>query len=216
MSYFRDSSCSHMLRWRLALAGLCFAAPLVVNAQMLVNPSVDELIAQLQRRDPNDGSRGSFVRTSRPSTDNLCPGATVDPARTQATASGSRDLVVVPYAGNGAPSVALDVRFGTGSDRLSAEDRKLLDSLAKALNDPRLESARFALAGHTDATGDDKVNLELSCARAIAARLYLISKGVSASRLAGYGFGSQKPIEATNADSATNRRVEIRRAPDVP
>jgi OmpA-OmpF porin, OOP family len=199
------------------VTGACVAMALGVQAQTEVirHASANELVSRLSLDGADDFSRG-FGHTSPPRTDHLCPGAVHAPAGQLQEGSGSRDLVVIPYAGDGAASVDLDVQFATGSDKLSASDRRLLDTLAQALLDPRLASARFAIAGHTDATGDERVNLELSCARAVAARRYLLSKGVPANRLTGYGFGSQRPVTTNAKESATNRRVEIRRAPDQP
>ena len=126
----------------------------------------------------------------------------------------TRTLEVVPYAGDTTPGVNLDVRFATASDKLTAADQQLLDTLAKALKSPELAKDRFAVAGHTDATGDDRLNQELSCARALAVRRYLGGKGIPASRLSAYGFGSTRPLEAGQQESAANRRVEIRKAPE--
>ena len=132
----------------------------------------------------------------------------------QTGAARARNLEVVPYAGDTTPGVNLDVRFATASDALTKSDQALLDTLAKALKTPDLAKDRFAVAGHTDATGDDRINQELSCARALAVRRYLSGKGVALARLSAYGFGSTRPLEAGQADSSANRRVEIRKAPE--
>ena len=123
-----------------------------------------------------------------------------------------RNLEVVPYAGDSTPGVNLSVQFATGSDRLASGDRALLDNVAAALNSPKLASDGFAVAGHTDASGDARLNLELSCVRALAVRRYLVDKGVAEARLTAYGFGSARPLEG-DAAAATHRRVEVRKAP---
>ena len=57
-------------------------------------------------------------------------------------------------------------------------------------------------------------HLELSCARAIAVRRYLVGKGVAEARLTAYGFGSVRPLAGEDsAVAAANRRVEVRKAP---
>lgn len=126
----------------------------------------------------------------------------------------ARNLEVVPYAGDTTPGVNLDVRFASASDALTKTDQQLLDTLAKALKTKELANDRFAVAGHTDSTGDDRINQELSCARALAVKRYLSGKGVAVARLSAYGFGSSRPLEAGQADSPNNRRVEIRKAPE--
>lgn len=127
--------------------------------------------------------------------------------------SGTRNLEVVPYGGDATPGVNLDIAFGHGSDKMSAKEMALLDNLAKALLNPRLVDSKFAVAGHTDATGKVEINLELSCARALAVRSYLARKGVADQRMTAYGFGSKKPLQGTQATAPQNRRVEIRMAP---
>ena len=126
----------------------------------------------------------------------------------------TRNLEVVPYAGDTAPGVNLNLQFAHASDKLAAPDRALLDNLAGALQRPELARDRFAVAGHTDTTGDARVNLELSCARALSARRYLAGKGVAESRLSAYGFGSSRLLPAQEPTASAQRRVEIRRAPE--
>jgi outer membrane protein OmpA-like peptidoglycan-associated protein len=118
----------------------------------------------------------------------------------------------VPYYGNRLATVHLAVRFALDSDKLSKGDANLLTELAKALSGPELVKGRFAVVGHTDATGPNRRNLELSCARAIAVRNFLIDKGVEPSRLTPYGFGSDSPLLRVDVRSTVNRRVEISRS----
>ena len=159
----------------------------------------------------------SFMRTQLPEAgSNLCAGQTAAaPGATGSTGGErlSRNLEVVPYAGDTTPGVNLSVQFAHASDRLTAGDRSLLDKLAAALKDPELAQDRFAVAGHTDITGDARINLELSCARALAVRRYLGTKGVPAQRLTAYGFGSARLVEPGDPAAGSNRRVEIRKAP---
>lgn len=127
--------------------------------------------------------------------------------------SGGRNLEVVPYGGEATASVSLDIGFDHGSDRLSERDRKLLDTLARALNSPQLTGKRFTVSGHTDATGALEVNLRLSCARALSASRYLQGRGIGAVRMSAYGFGPNRPLPGTQAVAPENRRVEISMAP---
>jgi OOP family OmpA-OmpF porin len=68
-----------------------------------------------------------------------------------------------------------------------------------------------ALKGHTDNVGNAAKNTQLSKQRAEAVKNYLVSKGVSASVIQTYGFGSTQPIATNNTPEgrAQNRRVEI-------
>ena len=163
----------------------------------------------------------SFRRTLPPDTgSSLCNGqaaaAAAAPAGTATAGRGvaARNLEVVPYAGDTTPGVNLSVQFATASDRLTTSDKTLLETLAKALKSPELAQDRFAVAGHTDSTGDARINLELSCARALAVRGYLATKGVAVQRLSAYGFGSTRLLAADEPTAGQNRRVEIRKAPE--
>ena len=67
---------------------------------------------------------------------------------------------------------------------------------------------------HTDSRGKDDYNLELSQKRAQSTVQYAISKGISASRITGEGFGEQKPLNncgnnCTSEERAQNRRSEF-------
>jgi len=67
------------------------------------------------------------------------------------------------------------------------------------------------LVGHTDASGSDNFNLNLSIQRATAVKRYLVNKGMQASRITIKGEGEWQPVaeNATEAGRAKNRRVEI-------
>jgi len=123
-----------------------------------------------------------------------------------------RNIGKVPYVGGEQPKVDLNVHFATGSDALTEHDRELLGTLARALADERVRELRFAIAGHTDATGEAQGNLRLSCARALAVVEFLVKSGIGAPRLSAFGFGSNRPVQADAVESAQNRRVEVRRA----
>jgi|CXWL01.1.fsa_nt_gi outer membrane protein OmpA-like peptidoglycan-associated protein len=207
---------SHLLAAALAT---CLAGP-GAQAQTAFRPPALPSVEALVRALSGGPVARSFRRTQLPDAgNNLCLGqAAGTPAAAGRTAGpatpAARNLEVVPYAGDSTPGVNLSVQFATGSDRLTPADRALLDQLAAALRAPALAAGRFALAGHTDTTGDAGINLELSCARALAARAYLAGKGVAADRLWAYGFGSTRLLDADEPAGAANRRVEIRKAPE--
>jgi outer membrane protein OmpA-like peptidoglycan-associated protein len=68
---------------------------------------------------------------------------------------------------------------------------------------------RIEIAGHTDFTGGDEYNKELSHRRATAVVNYLIRKGIDASRLMAQGYGEEKPL-ATNDDEKEGRELNRR------
>ncbi|RZL07022.1 MAG: OmpA family protein [Pedobacter sp.] len=67
------------------------------------------------------------------------------------------------------------------------------------------------LAGHTDNTGSDALNMALSKDRAESVKAYLVSQGVNASRVEATGYGESQPIKTNNtaAGRQANRRVEF-------
>ena len=69
--------------------------------------------------------------------------------------------------------------------------------------------------GHTDSTGSEQYNLELSARRAVAVKNLISDKGISPSRLETVTYGETRPIATneTEAGRQLNRRVEIKIAP---
>ncbi len=193
----------------IALSMACGMSSLSVMAQTIrqpwSNPTVDDLIDALSASGINKAT--GFRPAPMPDTDHRCQTA----AGSTASAGSNKKLVVVPYDGAHPASTDLAVNFDLGSDRLLPNGRLLLDKLAIALKDERTEQSRFAVAGHTDAVGSVCLNRELSCARAIAVKNYLVGKGISGNRLSAYGFGKDSPLDDAQPDAAVNRRVEIRR-----
>ncbi len=102
------------------------------------------------------------------------------------------------------------ILFNTGKATFQEQTYPVLDNMARVMN--QFPNAKFAIEGHTDSTGSDKINDPLSDARANAVKDYLISKGISASRLSAQGFGSKKPIDTNDTPTgrANNRRTEVR------
>jgi len=67
------------------------------------------------------------------------------------------------------------------------------------------------IEGHTDSTGSDSYNSDLSQRRAEAVRGFLASNGVNADRIVARGYGESYPVttNATEAGRQQNRRVEV-------
>lgn len=101
------------------------------------------------------------------------------------------------------------ILYATNSSTLNAASRSSLDKFATSLqNNPDTE---VRIYGHTDSTGSDAINSPLSQRRAESVYNYLLSKGVSGSRMESQGFGSSQPIADNNtvAGRSQNRRVEV-------
>jgi outer membrane protein OmpA-like peptidoglycan-associated protein len=106
--------------------------------------------------------------------------------------------------------VTYRIAFEFGSDRLSAESKRILDEIVAAMN--ANPDWRLAIEGHTDAYGTPAHNQALSEQRAAAASAYLQSEGIEPRRLSIAGFGASRPLAPHTAlESVRNRRVELRR-----
>jgi chemotaxis protein MotB len=113
-----------------------------------------------------------------------------------------------------------EVFFDTGRADLKPDGRVQLDNLAKVLLQLQNEIPPdlawiLRVDGHTDVrpvAGFFKSNWDLSVARAISVVQYLMTRGVSAQRLAAAGFGEFQPIDpGTSEDSyRRNRRIEFK------
>jgi outer membrane protein OmpA-like peptidoglycan-associated protein len=69
--------------------------------------------------------------------------------------------------------------------------------------------------GHTDNSGSDQYNLDLSQRRAVAVATILANQGVDRRRFYITGKGEEDPIASNSSESgrSQNRRVEIQLSP---
>jgi len=104
---------------------------------------------------------------------------------------------------------AKSILFDSGMASFLPKVSSYLDAIVATMNE--FPKATFAISGHTDTTGNAKMNDKLSQKRANAAMTYFVENGVDASRLTAKGYGSANAIDSnkTRAGRANNRRVEI-------
>ena len=108
------------------------------------------------------------------------------------------------------PSVDLYVNFEFDSDVLDTDASIVLDSLGRALNDPRLAEYHFLIAGHTDAKGTDDYNSQLSKRRADAVLTYLVrNHRIDRARLQVEGYGEARLLDPARPEDGINRRVQV-------
>jgi len=102
-----------------------------------------------------------------------------------------------------------DVLFTTGRAELKGGATSNLNKLAAFLNE--YPDRTVGIEGHTDSTGSESFNMNLSQRRADSVKAYLTGQGIAASRLDALGKGEAYPVSGN--DSATgrqqNRRVEV-------
>jgi len=106
--------------------------------------------------------------------------------------------------------VLKNIFFDFDKATLRPESMNELDRLVKLLNDnPTL---KIELGSHTDSKGSDEYNMRLSENRSKSVVDYLISKGISSSRLVAKGYGETKPIDTNDTEEGrqNNRRTEFK------
>ncbi len=84
-----------------------------------------------------------------------------------------------------------------------------LSELAAILN--KYEDTNILLEGHTDSTGSDEYNLDLSKKRSQSVANYLATQNVNPTRFTIMGYGESQPIASNESPEgrAQNRRVEV-------
>lgn len=101
------------------------------------------------------------------------------------------------------------IHFDLDQDAIRPEDRPILDRKAAILlANPAL---RIRVSGHADERGSDEYNLVLGNKRALAARNYLVAKGIAEGRIDVTSFGEERPAAAGSSEAswAENRRDEF-------
>jgi outer membrane protein OmpA-like peptidoglycan-associated protein len=102
------------------------------------------------------------------------------------------------------------VNFAFDSAELTADARKELDEVAKALKHPEVVNLSIVVSGHTDDVGSVEYNQKLSERRAEASRQYLIAQhGMDAKRLIAKGYGKSQLLLPTEPTNELNRRVSF-------
>lgn len=99
--------------------------------------------------------------------------------------------------------------FKINSSTLSDSAKASLEKVAGVFND--YPETNILVEGHTDDTGSDTYNNQLSEKRAQAVSDYLTSKGVAANRFTVKWYGESQPKypNDSEANRALNRRVEL-------
>lgn len=111
------------------------------------------------------------------------------------------------------PKLDLHIQFAYDSADLTDESKQMLKSFAEALNTTELANMSFEVGGHTDSTGPEAYNEDLSLQRADTARQYLAAElSIDENRLSSVGHGESSPLEDNTSDSGRmmNRRVEFK------
>jgi len=122
-----------------------------------------------------------------------------------AVMSGERSFAI-QLASRFAKEVPTTINFDFDSARLDETARAVLDQQAHWIK--QFPEVRFRVFGHTDAVGSNAYNRALGLRRARAAVNYLVSRGISRSRLeAVISHGETQPLIPTPERERRNRRT---------
>lgn len=99
--------------------------------------------------------------------------------------------------------------FALNSSQLTSTTQGNLAELSATLK--KYEDTNVLIEGHTDNTGTNQYNQELSEDRASSVASFLIAQGVDRGRLVTEGYGERQPVadNGTEAGRDQNRRVEV-------
>ncbi len=120
-----------------------------------------------------------------------------------------KDLFLVPIEKE-ATVVLNNVFFDFDKAVVKEESFPELNRVVKLLGDKN--KLQIEIAGHTDSTGPEQYNVDLSKRRAKAVEQYLLDKGIAANRLSVKYFGETAPVASndTRDGRRKNRRVEFK------
>lgn len=106
-----------------------------------------------------------------------------------------------------------NITFATDQSTVQPQFNQTLVSVALVLR--KYDKTIVDVYGHTDSSGDDNYNLDLSQRRAVSVATVLANQGIDQRRFFIQGKGESAPIasNATESGRAQNRRVEIQLSP---
>ena len=102
------------------------------------------------------------------------------------------------------------IHFPVGSYVLMPHNYELLNKVQKAIR--TFGEPNVVIEGHTDSTGSDTVNEQLSENRAESVRQYLVANEfLPASKILSVGYGAKRPLASNQTEEgrAVNRRIDV-------
>jgi outer membrane protein OmpA-like peptidoglycan-associated protein len=119
---------------------------------------------------------------------------------------------VVQGTKSGLPHADFHIQFALDSAEIAPSAYEQLKEIAGALNAPELKFSMIGLEGHTDSTGSDEYNLNLSWRRAESVKRFMVERfGIPSVRMISVGLGENAPVETNETETGRqrNRRVTI-------
>ncbi len=102
-----------------------------------------------------------------------------------------------------------DILFRVDSTLLNTTAQSSLNQVASVLDE--FPKTAVVIQGHTDSTGSEVHNQNLSERRAGSVRNFLIGRGLDAERMVAVGYGENHPVASNESSQGRNqnRRVDI-------
>ena len=175
------------------VAGACHQAP---PPQVAVQPQVDSTALMRARQD-------SIARAEEEARARAAAARRAEQRRADSLAALQRKAAEVNAA------LATMIHFDFDRAIIRPGDARVLDEKLPILQaNPRV---RVRVAGNCDERGSDEYNLALGNRRATAAKQYLVSHGIDASRIETVSYGEERPIAQAHDEEAwaQNRRDEF-------
>jgi len=115
------------------------------------------------------------------------------------------DSIILNMPGN--------VTFNTDSSMIRGSFYDVLSSVVLVVKE--FDKTIIEIAGHTDSTGSDQYNQNLSEQRASSVGQYFMAQGIDRMRIMTKGYGESRPIADNSSEQGKqlNRRVELTLVP---
>jgi peptidoglycan-associated lipoprotein len=106
-------------------------------------------------------------------------------------------------------SALKDIYFDFDKSNIKPSEREVLNKNGEWLKDN--PNVRVQIEGHCDERGTNEYNIALGERRAVSARDYLLSLGISSERLYTVSYGEEKPVCTEQNESCwwQNRRAHF-------
>jgi peptidoglycan-associated lipoprotein len=176
------------------VAGACSSNPAPQNP----TPNADSAAAAERARDSIAAAQAEADRRAREEAERIARQREADSLA--ALGRSSEDVRA---------TLATMIHFDLDKSNIRPDDMAILDQKVAILQ--ANPDARIRIGGHCDERGSDEYNLALGNRRAQAAKQYLVSHGIDASRIETQSWGEERPLVDGHDESAwsQNRRDEF-------
>ena len=174
-----------------------------------LNQQLDSTQQDLSTAESSNQAKDREIASRRQQLSAASAAVALDRALKSAEKDFSKDEAEVYRQGDSLLIRLKGVNFASGRADLPSNSMTTLAKVKDVASE--LQASRVVVEGHTDSTGTQAVNQQLSEKRAEAVASYLQNNGMDKTSIETIGYGFSRPLtsEKTKAGRATNRRVDI-------